>query len=102
MRMRSGLGSSVIVACAALGSVGHAGEFTEARAIGVAKAATAKDCSQATPCTFKAQRQDKLWRVYVGFTKRNSPNEAPFPYPGGFVEFLVDDYGKIVHTDPGE
>jgi len=32
----------------------------------------------------------------VEFTKRNSPQDKPFSYPGGHAIFMIDQSGKVV------
>ena len=83
-------------------SLACASELTEAQAVGVAKAATIKQCSQALPCNYEARREGRRWYVLVEFTKRNSPTEPPYHYPGGHEIVVVDDQGKIVQVMPGE
>jgi|HubBroStandDraft_6_1064221.scaffolds.fasta_scaffold1906225_2 hypothetical protein len=94
---------TVLAALAAgLTSAASGSEITEAQAISVAKAATTQQCSQATPGTYQARRKSKRWYVSVLFTKRNSPDEPPFTYPGGHEVIVVDDHGKLIETMPGE
>jgi hypothetical protein len=83
-------------------SVGCSSELTQAQAISLAKTASAKECAEATPCTYDARREGTRWYVHVQFTKRNSPDEPALPYPGGHETIVVDDHGKIVETMPGE
>jgi hypothetical protein len=102
-RMHFAFTLSVTAASAIAVSAGvNAGELTEGQAISVAKAATARECGQPSPCTFRARREVNRWYVRVEFTKRNSLEGPPVAYPGGHEILVVDDHGKIVDTLPGE
>src|SRR5919198_4279163 len=63
-------------------------------AIEVAKGQVKSRCTPETPCTFDAKMHEGNWHVRVGFTKRNSPKDKPFPYPGGHSIFIVNQSGK--------
>ena len=103
MRCYFDIAWSVVAAIAvSLTSVACSSELTQAQAIGLAKTASAKECSEATPCTYTAHREGTRWYVQVLFTKRNSPDEPALTYPGGHEIIVVDDHGKIVETMPGE
>jgi len=103
MRIYFGGRLSVPLALAlALASAASASDLTQVQAIAVAKNATAKQCSEATPCTYEARREGARWYVFVQFTKRNSPAEPPLTYPGGREIIVVDDRGRVVETMPGE
>jgi hypothetical protein len=71
-------------------------------AIDVAKRQLKGRCTAETPCTFDAKVQEGSWHVRVQFTKRNSPQEKPFPYPGGHAIFIVNQSGKVVGRMEGE
>jgi len=55
-----------------------------------------------TPCTFTAKIENKKWHVRVEFTKRNSPQDKPFSYPGGHAIFMIDQSGKVVGRIEGK
>jgi hypothetical protein len=85
-----------------LASPAYATNLTEQQAIAVAKLAAAEHCSADTPCTYEARREAGRWLVFVSFTKRNLPGDAPLPYPGGHETIVVDKTGKVVDTVTGE
>jgi hypothetical protein len=101
--MRVPLRTEIIpVVAMVLASSAYATNLTEQQAIAVAKVAAAEHCSVDTPCTYKARREAGRWLVFVTFTKRNSPEDALLPYPGGHEIIVVDKTGKVVDTMPGE
>jgi hypothetical protein len=101
--MRLWPGRMVLSAVAFAGArPASADELTQRQAIAVAEAASVKDCSTATPCTFDPRREGNRWYVFVTFTKRYSAGDAPRTYPGGHEIIVVDDTGKVVETVPGE
>lgn len=71
-------------------------------AIDAAKRQVKAQCTSVTPCTFTAKPQKDKWHVFVQFTKRNSPQEKAFPYPGGHAILIVDQTGKVVGRLEGE
>jgi len=84
-------------------SVAHAdGMLNERAAIDVAKRTLKDQCTSVTPCTFSAAREKDQWAVRVQFTKRNSPEDKPFPYPGGHTTLFISDGGKVVRRLDGE
>ncbi len=103
MRVHFAVSWSVVVAHALVfTSPTYASDLTQAQAISIAKSATTKQCSPDTPCKYDARRKGTRWYVYVEFTKRNSPAESPFSYPGGHEIIVVDNSGDIVETMRGE
>ena len=73
-----------------------------ASAIRVAKRYTKASCNAVTPCTYKAQREGKQWRVAVKLTKRNSPRGAAHPYAGGDMFLYFDPQGHLIRRLGGE
>jgi hypothetical protein len=71
-------------------------------AIDVAKSQLKSRCSTDTPCTFDAKANEGNWHVRVQFTKRNSPQEKPLPYPGGHTILIVNQSGKVIGEMKGE
>ncbi len=71
-------------------------------AIDVAKRQVKNKCSSTTPCNFTAKVEKDKWYVRVEFTKRNSPQEKPFSYPGGHAIFIINQSGKVVGRLEGE
>jgi len=71
-------------------------------AIDAAKRQVKNRCTTATPCTFTAKPEKDKWHVRVEFTKRNSPQEKPFAYPGGHAIFIFDATGKLIGRVEGE
>lgn len=71
-------------------------------AIDAAKRQVKSRCTSATPCTFTARTEENKWYVRVDFTKRNSPQEEPFPFPGGHAIFIFDQTGKVVGRIEGK
>jgi len=65
-------------------------------AIEAAKRQTKDKCGSYTPCTFTAKMENNKWFVRVEFTRRNSLEERPSPYPGGHAIFVFDQTGKVV------
>jgi hypothetical protein len=81
----------------------HAEAITDtASAIQAAKRYTKASCNTETPCTYKAQRDGKQWRVWVKLTKRNSPRGAPIQYPGGDMILYFDRDGHLIRRLDGE
>jgi hypothetical protein len=71
-------------------------------AIEAAKRQVKTKCTSVTPCTFTARAEKDKWYVRVQFTKRNSPQEKAFPYPGGHAIFIFEQTGKVVGRLEGE
>jgi len=71
-------------------------------AIDAAKRQVRSKCSSATPCTFSAKTEKNKWVVRVEFTRRNPPQDKPFPYPGGHAIFMIDQSGKVVGRVEGK
>jgi hypothetical protein len=71
-------------------------------AVRAAKRYTKASCNAATPCTYKAQREGKQWRVAVKLTKRNSLRGAARPYPGGDLFLYFDASGQLIRRVNGE
>jgi len=80
----------------------HAAALDRVGAIDVAKRHVGSKCSPVTPCTFTAKTENNKWYVRVEFTKRNSPQDKPLPYPGGHAIFIMDQSGKVVGRIEGE
>jgi hypothetical protein len=79
-----------------------ASALDRAGAIDAAKLQVKGRCTTATPCTFDAKAHEGNWHVRVQFTKRNSRQEKPFPYPGGHSIFIVNQSGKVIGRMEGE
>jgi hypothetical protein len=79
-----------------------ASALDRAGAIDAAKQQVKDRCTTTTPCTFDAKPQEGNWHVRVQFTKRNSPQEKPLPYPGGHAIFIVNQTGKVIGRMEGE
>ena len=73
-----------------------------ASAIRVAKRYTKASCNAVTPCTYKAQREGKQWRVAVKLTKRDSPRGAAYPSPGGDMFLFFDSRGYLLRRLGGD
>ena len=73
-----------------------------ASAIRAAKRYTKASCNAAAPCTYKAQREGKQWRVSVKLTKQNSPRGAAYPYAGGDLFLFFDSRGYLLRRLGGE
>lgn len=73
-----------------------------ASAIEAAKRWTKARCNPETPCTFKPEREGNQWRVWVQLTKRNAPNQAPQPYPGGTLILYFDVNGNLLRRLEGD
>jgi hypothetical protein len=71
-------------------------------AIDVAGRQVSDRCSSVTPCTFSAKTENNKWYVRVEFTKRNSPQDKPSPYPGGHAIFMIDQSGKVLGRIEGK
>jgi hypothetical protein len=67
-----------------------------ASAVRAAKRYTKASCNTATPCTYKAQREGKQWRVAVKLTKRSSPQGTAHLYPGGDMFLYFDASGHLI------
>jgi hypothetical protein len=96
--------SGVLSILVSFGSIGASSNSIEsaAAAIAVAKPHVADECTKLTPCKFKAKSDKGNWNVFVQFTKRNSPSEQAFPYPGGHVILVIDKRGKLINRMEGE
>jgi hypothetical protein len=75
---------------------------SEAMAVEAAKRYTKARCTAETPCTFKPERDGNQWRVWVQLTRRNSPNQAPHPYPGGTLILYFDINGNLLRRLEGD
>ncbi len=73
-----------------------AAALDRAGAIDAAKRQVARKCTQMTPCNYTAKLEGSKWYVRVQFTKRKSPREEPFTYPGGQAMFIINQSGKVV------
>ena len=71
-------------------------------AIEAAKRWTKARCNTETPCTLKPEREGSQWRVWVQLTRRNAPNAAPQPYPGGTLIFYFDLKGNLLRRLEGD
>lgn len=89
------------VAAAALGA-DVAPIVDNASAIEAARHYLRARCTTETPCTFKPQHEGKQWRVWVQLTRRNSPNAAPQPYPGGTLILYFDPKGSLLRRLEGD
>ena len=65
-------------------------------AIEAAKRQVKPNCTSDAPCKFTAKLEKDKWYVRVEFTRRNSPEEKPVPYPGGHAIFVFNHAGKVV------
>jgi hypothetical protein len=74
----------------------------DASAVDAAKRWLKARCTTQTPCSFKPEHEGKQWRVWVQLTKRNSPNEAPRPYPGGTLILYFDESGNLTRRLEGD
>ena len=81
---------------------GGAGISDPASAIAVAKRYLKARCTDDTPCKFKAEREGKQWRVHVQLTRRDAPNRAPHPYPGGTLFLYFDAKGNLLRRLEGD
>ena len=79
-----------------------ASALDRAGAIDAAKREVKSRCTAATPCMFDAKTHEGNWHVRVQFTKRNSPQEEPSPYPGGHAIFIINQTGKVIGRMGGE
>ena len=79
-----------------------ASALDRAGAIDAAKREVKSRCTTATPCTFEAKAEKANWYVRVQFTKRNSPQDEPLPYPGGHAIFIINQSGKVIGRMEGE
>jgi hypothetical protein len=91
-------GLAAVVALAADGP----GISDNASAIEAAKRWLKARCTNETPCTFKPEHEGKQWRVWVQLTKRNAPNQASRPYPGGTLILYFDESGNLTRRLEGE
>ena len=82
--------------------VSSAAALDRAGAIEVAKRQVEGRCTTTTPCTFDAKAHEGNWHVRVQFTKRNAPQEKPFPYAGGHAVFIVNQTGKVIGRMEGK
>lgn len=73
-----------------------------ASAILAAKRYTKVSCNAVTPCTYKAQREGKQWRVAVKLTKRDSPRGTAYPYAGGDMFLFFDSRGYLIRRLGGD
>ena len=81
---------------------GGTGITDAASAIEVAKRYVKGRCTAETPCKFKPEREGKQWRVWVQLTRRDSPNQAPRPYPGGTLILYFDTKGNLIRRLEGD
>lgn len=73
-----------------------AAALDRAGAIAAARQQVARKCTEMTPCTFTAKPEGGKWYVRVQYTRRKSPKEEPYTYPGGHAMFIVNHNGKVV------
>ncbi len=83
-------------------SADGAGITDAASAIEVAKRYVKARCTPDTPCRFKPEREGKQWRVWVQLTRRDAPNQAPRPYPGGTLILYFDAKGNLLRRLEGD
>jgi len=76
--------------------------LSERAAIDIAKRTLKDECTSATPCKFSAAREKNQWAVRAQFTRRNSPQDKAFAYPGGHATLFISDGGKVVRRLDGE
>ena len=89
------LGALFLTASAATFAAADSKITDNASAVDAAKRYLKTRCTAETPCTFKPEHEGKQWRVWVQLTKRNSPNGAPRPYPGGTLILYFDADGSL-------
>jgi hypothetical protein len=90
------------ITAALAGWVLSASALDRSGAIDAAKSQLKGRCTPETPCTFDAKLHEGNWHVRVQFTKRNSPQEKPFAYPGGHAIFVINQTGKVIGRMEGE
>ena len=74
----------------------------EASAIAAAKRYTKAQCTEATPCEYRARREGKQWNVMVEFSTRTRKNEVSNKYPGGHVLLYFNEQGQLLRRVQGE
>lgn len=73
-----------------------AAALDRAGAINAAKRQVARKCTEMTPCIYTAKLEGNKWYVRVQFTRRRSPQDEPYTYPGGHAMFIINHSGKVV------
>lgn len=92
---------AAVAAAATLAALAE-GITDSASAIETAKRYVKARCTSETPCKFKPEREGKQWRVWVQLTRRDAPNQAPRPYPGGTLILYFDAKGNLLRRLEGD
>ena len=96
------LGVLILAATVMAVAAPESGVTDSASAMNAAKRYMKTRCTAETPCKFKPEHEGKQWRVWVQLTRRNSPNAAPQPYPGGTVILYFDEDGSLKRRLEGD
>jgi hypothetical protein len=59
-------------------------------------------CTKDTPCKYKVEDRGHVSLVTVEFTRKESPDAAPKPYPGGRAQLTIDKKGNLLKRVDGE
>jgi Tfp pilus assembly protein FimT len=73
----------------------------KASAIEAAKRYTKGRCTSQAPCTFKADREGKQWRVWVHLSKRDFERGAT-PESERYVILFFDSDGNLIRRIQGQ
>ena len=75
---------------------------TAADAVEAAKKHVRARCTAETPCKYRAEREGNRWRVWVDLTKKHSPRDKAYPYPGGHIVLYFDRDGSLLRRVDGD
>jgi len=65
-------------------------------AIRAAKRYTKGQCTERSPCTYKALHEGRQWRVRVQLSKRKAAQETAQKIPGGSIILYFDADGNLI------
>jgi hypothetical protein len=89
--------AALVIAAAAASAGAETNDITDsASAVRAAKHYTKGQCTAESPCTYKALREGKQWRVRVQLSKRKSAREVAQANPGGSIILYFDTGGNLI------
>ena len=100
MRMMISILAALAVASPAFSWAESSGIADKASAIEAAKRYTKARCTREAPCTFRADREGRQWRVWVHLSKRDA-QLGDAPDSERYVILFFDSDGNLIRRVQG-